>query len=76
MKSVKEVEPFVPIEIPKSPPSGNSKKVYKHFENTKDCTPQNKEIEIHIEKDSKNDKECLKKLFKKIHKLTEDLKQS
>jgi hypothetical protein len=29
----------------------------------------NKEIEIQIEKDDKN-KDCLKKLFKKIHKLS------
>lgn len=38
-------------------------------------TQGNKEIEIQIEKDDKN-KDCLKKLFKKIRKLEDDLKES
>lgn len=73
VKSVKSVEPFVPIQIPKSPPSGAIKSPRKYLEPAKQA---NREIEIHIEKDNKGDKECLKKLFKKIHKLTDDLKQS
>ena len=40
---------------------------------TNDGGCSNKEIEIKIEKDDKKDKDCLKKLFKKIHKLTDDL---
>lgn len=49
------------------------------IENLPTNTPQethgNKEIEIQIEKDDKS-KDCLKKLFKKVKKLEEELKES
>ena len=39
-------------------------------------TDGGKQIEIKIEKDDRKDKDCLKKLFKKVHKLTDDLKEA
>lgn len=61
----RKVEPWVPISVPP-----RERKV--DIENLPTNTPQesqgNKEIEIQIEKDDKN-KDCLKKLFKKLKKL-------
>ena len=44
--------------------------------NTQNDKCGNKEILIHIDKDENKNKECLKKLFKKVHKLTDDLAAS
>ena len=66
------VDPFVPVNIPQ--------REKKNLTDLETSAPQpekcgNKEILIHIDKDDKN-KECLKKLFKKVHKLTDDLAAS
>jgi hypothetical protein len=65
----RKVEPWAPITVPP-----REKRV--DIENLPSNAPQqtgNKEIEIQIEKDDKN-KDCLKKLFKKMKKLEEELK--
>lgn len=68
----RKVEPWVPIAVP-----ARDKKV--DIENLPTNAPPaqqgNKEIEIQIEKDDKG-KDCLKKLFKKVKRLEEDLKES
>ena len=67
----KKVEPWVPVNVPT-----RDKKI--DIESINVPTQQanrDKEIEIQIEKDDKN-KDCLKKLFKKVKKLEEDLKES
>lgn len=64
----REVEPFVPIQIP---PMNKRNSLNNLIVPTPDTSRSNREIEIKIERDDSKDKECLKKLFKKIHKLTE-----
>jgi len=68
--SIKKVEPFVPIQVPT-----RDRNRFKLESSTMETTVRNKEIEIIIDED-KDDKECLKKLFKKIHNLTEELAES
>lgn len=43
---------------------------------TLETTRRTKDIEIVIDRDDSKDKECLKKLFKKINTLTEELANS
>lgn len=67
----KKVEPWVPVNIPP-----REKKIDVESLNVPVSQKTgDKEIEIQIEKDDKN-KDCLKKLFKKVKKLEDDLKES
>lgn len=66
----RKVEPWVPITVP----TREKKADFEQSLPTAPTQPQ-KEIEIQIERDDKG-KECLKKLFKKVRKLEEELKES
>lgn len=70
---LKLVEAFEPIEIPL-----RERKMDLNMEPVVQCKPVTKEIQINIEKEEEDNKskDCLKKLFKKINKLTEELNSS
>lgn len=68
--NLKKVEPFVPLNVTKRD----------HYKMKVDTMPtesssRTKEIEIFLDSEG-DDRECLKKLFKKIHNLTDQLQES
>lgn len=72
VNNAKKVEPFVPIAVPK-----RDHRQMKVENMTTETTSRNKEIEIYIDNDGEDkDRDCLKKLFKKIHNLTDELAES
>jgi diacylglycerol kinase family enzyme len=70
VSNVRKAEPFVPLAVAKREPQR-----YKIDTMTTEATSRNKEIEIFIDNDGE-DRDCLKKLFKKIHLLTDQLADS
>ncbi len=68
--NIKKVQPFVPISV-----ASREKKMYRFDTPPTESTSRNKQIEIIIDEDG-TDKDCIKKLFKKIHSLTEQLAES
>lgn len=69
--NLKKVEPFIPIAVPK-----RQQNKFKVETQTTESTSRNKEIEIFLDNNDGEDRECLKKLFKKIHNLTDQLADS
>lgn len=67
-RATKQVEEFKPIEVP------TRKSTLLAAEHVV-VPPRTKEIEVRIEKDDK-DRDCIKKLFKKINKLSDELAAS